>query len=188
MKLQIAHPLLRLHLDYRAHPEFHGSIINSQETWNKKSSRCYHCCLQSRLHICEMNGEMWAWSAYYTKELCSLLLGMIMTFGYIGKCLHNLLRAAYPEESRNDMRWCLRSAELLKILRQKEKKEDKWSKCYQILIIFKFLHIYAGELFYSCICLKSFITKEMITSHYPFKDYIISKGCKYYFKNYLYIQ
>lgn len=36
---------------------------------------------------------------------------------------------------------------------------------------------------HSLVCLKSLITKEILTSHYPFEDYITSRGCKCnYFK------
>lgn len=38
--------------------------------------------LSEQLTHCEINGKTWVWWAYYAKELCSILLGMIMTCGY----------------------------------------------------------------------------------------------------------
>lgn len=81
-----AHPFQGLHVDNLTYSDLHGDINKPQETSHKKSSGCPHSCFQSRLHICETNGEMWIRNAYQCKELCFILLGMTVTFGYIKKC------------------------------------------------------------------------------------------------------
>lgn len=57
---------------------------------------------------------------------------------------------------------CLRSAEMLKILQQKEGKKIDEASATKILKIIKF--IYMRE-HHSILCLTSLITKEILTSH-----------------------